>query len=412
MDTLTTPQTAQTSHVALSADEAKKQQKPMDFLFRAITISIPKIGDLLDGVVVAREGAALYVNLAPYGTGIIYGREYFQASDLIKNLNIGDTITAKVVMLENDDGYVELSLQEAGMEIVWKEADELQRTRQHITAPVLEANKGGLVLSWKGLTGFLPASQLNSKHYPRVEGGDKEKIQEELKKLIGTALTVTVLTIDQKEEKVIFSEKSIEDDALQVLAAKYHVGDVASGAVTGIVDFGIFVRLEEGLEGLAHISELDWSLVNNPADLFKEGDRVDVKIIGIDGGKISLSVKALKPDPWQLAAERYHKGDIVEGVVIRLNKYGALVSIEEGISGLCHVSEFKSEKEVRELLRLGKSYPFQILTFEPKDRQLTLSFLGKESGDTAQPEETAEVKEVVKKAEKPTPSTDGQTPVV
>jgi small subunit ribosomal protein S1 len=145
--------------------------------------------------------------------------------------------------------------------------------------------------------------------------------------------------------------------------------------VTGIVDFGIFVKIEEGLEGLVHISELDWSLVENPGDLFKIGQKIQTQIINIKDNKISLSVKSLKPDPWSTISEKYKKGDIVKGVVIKFNKHGALVSIEEGVAGLVHISEFKTEDEMRKKLELGKSYPFQIVIFEPKEHKLTLNYL-------------------------------------
>ncbi|MBI2175254.1 MAG: S1 RNA-binding domain-containing protein [Parcubacteria group bacterium] len=350
----------------------------MDFLFKTVTLSVPKAGDLLEGLIIARKGAALFVSLDPFGTGIVYGREYYQARDLIKSLKTGDVVTAKVLNLENEDGYVELSLEQADKEMLWREAEELRKLKESVEIPVVEANKGGLVLAWKGLSGFLPASQLRASHYPRVEGGDKDKILEELKKLVGTTLTVTVLSVDSKEEKIIFSEKNVETAELKELVSQYHVGDVVQGEISGVVDFGVFIKIGEGLEGLAHISELDWGLVTDPTALFKEGEQIKAKIIGVSGGKISLSIKALKPDPWQLAAEKYHKGDIVQGVVVRLDKYGALVSLEEGIAGLSHVSEFASERDLRDKLELGKSYPFQVLNFDPSQRQLTLSFLGEQ----------------------------------
>ena len=372
-----------------SETAAEKKQQPMDFLFKAITVSVPKAGDLLDGVVLARKGTTLFVDLTPFGTGIVYGREYYRARDLIKSLKTGDVVMAKVVEMENEDGYVELSLEQADKEMIWREAEELRKTKQAIEIPVVEANKGGLVLAWKGLTGFLPASQLRASHYPRVEGGEKEKILEELKKFVGQTMAVTVLSTDLKEEKIIFSEKNVETAEIRELVSQYHVGDEIAGAVTGVVDFGVFVRIKDGLEGLVHISELDWGLVNNPSDLYHESEQVRAKIIGIEAGKISLSIKALKPNPWKTAAERYHKGDIVQGVVVRLDRYGALVSIEEGVAGLSHISEFKSEREMRELLELGKSYPFQILHFDSVQRQLTLGFLGREweraSGEQVQP---------------------------
>ncbi|HEY6020060.1 MAG TPA: S1 RNA-binding domain-containing protein, partial [Candidatus Paceibacterota bacterium] len=239
---------------------------------------------------------------------------------------------------------------------------------------VKEANKGGLIIEWQGLAGFLPASQLKAEHYPRVADADKDKILEELRKLVGTKLMVSIIGAQPKEGKLIFSEKGFDDKEKKELISHFAVGDVVEGEVTGMVDFGVFVKLEEGLEGLVHISEIDWGLVDDPRHFFKVGDRTKVKIIDIKDGKVSLSVKALKDNPWQVASDKYHKGDKVEGVVIKFNKHGALASIEEGIAGLVHVSEFGSEDALKKALELGKRYPFTISLFDPKEMRMALAF--------------------------------------
>ena len=347
----------------------------MDFLLKTFSLNPPKIGDLIEGKIIEQKGAAVYADLGPYGTGIIYGREFLNARDTIRSLRAGDPITAKVVDINDETGFTELSLKDAGQEIIWREAEELQHSRASLTLPVTDANKGGLILKWKGLEGFLPASQLRLKHYPRVEGGDKEKILDELKKLVGSTLAVTIIAADLQEKKIIFSEKGAEAGELKEIIAKHKVGDIIECEVTGVVDFGVFVKIEEGLEGLVHISELDWSLVESPSELYKVGDKVTAQIIEIKDDKISLSIKALKPNPWLASQEKYKKGDIVKGVVIKFNKHGALISIEEGVAGLCHISEFGSEKKMKEKIELGKSYLFQIILFEPQDHRLILNFL-------------------------------------
>lgn len=354
---------------------AEKQVPVMDLLLRTFGLNPPKVGDLAEGSIIEQKGAVLYVNLGPYGSGIIYGREYINARQIIRSLRPGDTITAKIVDLNNENGYIELSLKEAGQEINWREAEDLQKTKTNLSLPVIDANKGGLILEWKSIQGFLPASQLRLKHYPRVEGGDKDKILDELKKLIGTNLAVMIIASDPNEKKLIFSEKGTETGEIKEIISKYQVGDILDCEITGVVDFGIFVKIEEGLEGLVHISELDWALVENPSDLYKIGDKTKAQIIEIKDDKISLSIKALKPNPWMAAVEKYKKGDIVKGVVIKFNKHGALVSLEEGVAGLCHISEFDTERKMKEKLELGKSYFFQIILFEPQDHRLILNFI-------------------------------------
>jgi len=225
------------------------------------------------------------------------------------------------------------------------------------------------------MDGFLPASQLKAEHYPRVEGGDKDAIIEELKKLVGTTLSVSIIGTDPKEGKLIFSEKTQDNKVKKAIVSKYALGDIVEGEVTGAVDFGIFMKIEENLEGLVHISEINWSLVENPRDLYHVGDKVKAKIIEVKDDKISLSIKALKDNPWKDAEKKYKRGQVVEGAVIKHNKHGALISLEEGVAGLVHISEFKSDEDLRQTLELGKTYTFTINIFEPKDQRMTL-FLG------------------------------------
>ena len=315
----------------------------------------PQEGDIVEGPVIALDRARLYIDLPQIGTDVIFGREYLNAREVIKR-------------------YIELSLKEARQALIWAEAEEAVKNKTVFELVVKEANKGGLILEWQGIPGFLPASQLKAEHYPRVMDGDKDKILDELRKLVGEKLAVSLIGASPKEGKLIFSEKGLDDKEKKQLIAAYQVGDVVEGEVTGMVDFGVFVKIEEGLEGLVHISEIDWGLVDDPRHFFKVGDHVKVKIIDIKDGKVSLSVKSLKENPWSEAGKRYTKGDKVEGVVIKFNKDGALALIEEGIAGLAHISEFGSEEKLRAALELGKRYPFTISLFEPKDMRMALSF--------------------------------------
>lgn len=348
-----------------------KKEGPMDEFLRE-SPKAPAIDDVVEGPVVAVGRARVYVDLHPFGTGIIYGREYLSARETLKNVHIGDLVTAKVVGSDNEDGYIELSLREARQALIWNEAEVASQKKTVFELPVTDANKGGLIITWNGIQGFLPASQLAPAHYPRVPDGDKDKIFVELKKMIGTKLEVLVITANPKEQKLIFSEKGAGTSERASLVEKYKVGDVVEGVVTGATEFGVFVKLEDGLEGLVHISEMDWALVENPKGRYKVGEVIKVKVIEIKDDKVSLSIKALVDDPWKAAAAKYKKDQEVTAVVIKYNKHGALASIEEGVAGLVHISEFASEDELRQKLELGKVYPFTITFFEPKDRRMTL----------------------------------------
>ena len=335
----------------------------------------PVVDALVEGPVIMIMKSSVYIDLAPYGTGIIYGREFINAKDIIKKVNIGDVVKAKVVSAGNDEGYIELSLKEAKQALIWSEADKAIKSKTLLEITVKEANKGGLILEWQGIAGFLPASQLSSEHYPRVEDSDKDKILKELKKLVGKRINVIMISALPKEGKLIFSEKDNNPEERQAVVGKYTVGDAIDCTVAGIVDFGVFLKVEEGLEGLVHISELDWGLVEDPRALFKIGDKVKAKIIEIKEGKISLSIKALKENPWKEFETTLKKGDIVSGVVIKFNKHGALVSIKQGVAGLVHNSGFGSEEKLKKTLEMGKTYNFQVTLFEPKDQRMTLVFL-------------------------------------
>ena len=206
--------------------------------------------------------------------------------------------------------------------------------------------------------------------------GDKDKIMVELKKFVGTRLDLTIIGALPKEGKLIFSEKGTQEKEKAEMASTYKVGDEIEGKVTGIVDFGAFVKIAENLEGLVHISEIDWGLVEDPKVFLKVGDKVKVRIIDVKDGKISLSIKALKPNPWKEASAKYKKDMPVRGLVIKFNKHGALVSIEEGVAGLVHVSDFGSEEKLRSHLELGKVYPFKITLFDSNNQKMTLSYAG------------------------------------
>ncbi len=336
----------------------------------------PQEGSVVEGVVSAIGRARVYIDILPFGTGIIYGREYMNARDILRKVHVGDTIASKVVTPENEDGYIELSLKEARQALIWSDAEAAVKNGTILSLEVKEANKGGLIIEWQGIQGFLPASQLSSDNYPRVSDGDKDKILTALNELIGKHLSVVMITADPKEHKLIFSEKGLQEkEEKEEKVNKYEVGNIVKGEVTGAVDFGIFVKLEPGLEGLVHISELDWGLVEDTKALYKVGDVVEVKVIEVKDDKISLSIKQLKENPWVTASNKYKKDQIVEGVVIKYNKHGALASIEEGVAGLVHVSEFESEEKLKSTLSLGNVYKFKISLFEPSEQKMTLSFI-------------------------------------
>jgi len=344
-----------------------------------------KIGEIVEGRVVGKGRSSLYIDLGSQGTGIVFGREFYDARDIIKNLKEGDKIFVKVLDLKNEDGYIEVSLLAAGKEIAWKKLKKMKEEKTQLTVKILGANKGGLLAEVEGIQAFLPASQLSQEHYPRVESADPSQIVRELQKLIGKELEVHILDIDPEEEKLILSEKIKEAERIQELLSAYKVGDIVEGEVTGITDFGAFVKFGtkessgegEELRGIIHISELDWDLVEKPEEILQVGQNVEAKIIKIEGDRVFLSIKAMKPDPWEKIEEKYKIGDVIRGMTVKFNPSGALVKIAPGLYGLCHISEFGTRKKMQESLQLGQEYDFTIVQLEPKEHKMALKLTQK-----------------------------------
>lgn len=334
---------------------------------------LPYAGDTVQGTVIGKESGALYIDLGSFGTGIVYGREYFAVQDTIKNLEPGTTVSAKIIEIENEDGLRELSMKKIGDEKNWQFLKNLKDKNETVEVKITGANKGGLLVQVGSMNGFLPVSQLAPIHYPRVEGGNKEMILEKLQKFVNQKIVVRVLDLDSGEGKIIFSERAAEDDKMKSAIAKFQIGDIVEGAITGVVDFGAFIKFDPLLEGLIHISEMDWNLVKDPNDILKVGDKVTAKIVEIaDDGRVSLSMKAMKNDPWDIIEERFAINNELTREVVAINSYGVLVKIDDGIQGLVHVSEFENEKEMREKCKTGESYTFKIKSIEPQKRKISL----------------------------------------
>jgi len=350
-----------------------------------------RIGDIVEGQVVGIGRSSVYLNLGPQGTGVIFGREFKEEKDQLKGVEVGDNIAAKIVELENDEGYIELSLREAGREITWEKLREQKATEGLVKVKVVGANKGGLLADVFGVQAFLPVSQLSQEHYPKVEDGDTGKILQALQAFIGEELEVEIFDLDPKEKKIILSERSKERRKLKEILSQYKAGDVIEGEITGVVDFGAFIKFggkEEEIEGLIHISEIDWQIIDDPSLFLKIGDKLKAQIIDISNNRASLSLKVLKEDPWKETAKKYQKGDIVTGIVTKLNPFGTFVEIEPRIQGLCHISEFGTRKAMEDALKVGDTNKFEILEINPEEHRMSLKLATTKDAATPESKET------------------------
>ena len=366
----------------------------------------PSIGDDIEGKVITLNKSRLFIDLSPYGTGVIYGREFIIARDIIRKVNPGDLITAKICGFDTKEGYIELSLKEARQALIWKDAEQAVLDKTHFDLAIQDANKGGLMITWQGIQGFLPASQLKSENYPKVEDGNKDKIQDELKKLIGKKISVSIITADAKENKLIFSEKEVWEEEQKNILDSYKVGDKIEGEVSALTPFGAFVKFGEGLEGLVHISEIVWQRIDHPKDILKVGDKVKAQIIDLNKSKIYLSLKRLVDDPWKAVKEKYKIGQIVKGEVHKVESFGLMVKLDDQIHGLAHISDLSDKRvtDPKELLtkfEIGKPYNFEIISIEPAEHRLGLRLEGvKKKEAKKEDEKTEEKKEEVSSEEK------------
>jgi small subunit ribosomal protein S1 len=339
-----------------------------------------KTGELIEGTVVGKGRSAVYLDLGAFGTGIIYGKEYQVARDILRKIKSGEKIWSKITGHENEEGYIELSANEAGQEFTWNEIKDKKEKGEIIKAKILGVNKGGLLTKVMGISAFLPVSQLSSKNYPKVEGGDASKILMEIQKFVGKEMDVKILDFSQKEEKLIVSEKIKELEKTKELLKNYAVGDIIEGEITGIADFGAFVSFGEGIEGLVHISEMAWQIIKSPSEVVQENEKIKAKIIEITGDKAFLSLKALKNDPWEKIKGKYEKGSVVKGKISKINPFGAFIQIisdnkdseEDKVQGLCHVSEFETIEKMNQKLTIGKEHNFEILSIEPSEHRMIL----------------------------------------
>lgn len=353
---------------------ADKAKLTMDDLLAGANENPVVLGDTVEGEVLSVKKHEILIDLGARGVGMVPRREVAFG----RQLNVGDTVSASVVDTEMGDGMVLLSLRKAVKDKGWDDIIVKLESNETVEITPFDANRGGLLVEYDGIRGFLPVSQLSAEHYPRVGSSDKEEILQRLAALVGKPIRVRILDADKKTSKLIFSEKEAIKDGLAERFAKLTVGDIVKGVVTGVVDFGVFVNVE-GIEGLIHISEISWERVNSPSDYVKVGDTIDAKIIAIDKDRLSLSMKQLQEDPWLSEIAQFNKGDKVEGTVTRITPFGAFVQISPAVEALVHVSELGDgdDADPEKIFTLNERKEFKVLDIDQEGRKISLSFAGK-----------------------------------
>lgn len=341
----------------------------MDDLLAEVPVEQLTQGEIVEAAVLSVKKHQVWLDLGEHGLGMVIRREIGRGQELEK----GQTVSASVIDPEMEEGYALLSLRKAAKDRGWDELQEVFDNEQTIEVKAYDANRGGLLIEESGIRGFLPVSQLAAEHYPRVAGADKDEILQRLNNLVGKPLTVRILDISRRENKLIFSEKEAIREDMKERFKKLEEGDVVKGTITGVVDFGAFVNVN-GIEGLIHISEISWDRVENPADYVNVGDQVEAKIIAIDKDRLSLSLKQMQEDPWVKEVEQYTKGDTVEGTVTRITPFGAFIQISPAVEALVHISELGEESaDPEKIFKLRETKTFTILDIDKDNRKISLS---------------------------------------
>lgn len=386
-------------------DKIMEKNNEFEKILDKDTTHIPQIGDIVKGVVLSASKAEVKLDIEGIMTGVVRGREMYLEAKEYSGLKPGDVIEATVIESENENGEMELSFKHAGQERAWQNLKEAYAAGTPITVRISEANRGGLLVNYMQIQAFLPVSQLSPENYPRVSGGDKNKILEKLKSLTGKELEVKVINMDKDEEKLIVSEKEAWQERQKDVLSKYKVGMVVEGTITAVTNFGIFLSFGDNLEGLIHISELAWQRIDDPSDMFKVSETIKAEIINIEGSKIFLSAKKLMDDPWKDIAKKYKIGSKAKGTILKINPFGLFIELEKDIHGLAHVSQLglASGEKVEQKFKTGDELEFIVMSVEPNEHRLGLGLKEISAEEIAEKQEAKEEKKTKKaKAEKPT----------
>ena len=340
----------------------------MDELLAESDLKTLKAGDVLDATITSIKKHEMWLDLGPYGVGVVMRREIGYG----QQLEVGQSISASVVDPEIEDGYALLSLKKAAKDRGWDELKRVMDDGEILEITPYDANRGGLLIELEGIRGFLPVSQLSADHYPRVSGADKDEILQKLNSLIGKPIRVRLLDASRKDNKLIFSEKEAIKDDMQSRFSELKVGDSVEGVVTGVIDFGAFVNID----GI-HISEISWERVEDPRKYVKTGDKITAKIIAIDKDRLSLSLKQMAEDPWIKDVEKIKKGATVEGTITRITPFGAFVQLTPAVEALVHVSEIAEggddAVDPEKIFKLNEKKEFKVLDVNKEARKIALS---------------------------------------
>jgi len=357
--------------------EEQETSPSMEQLFGSYDYQLPQRGDIREGVIVSIEPNEIVVDIGVKRDGIVPPRDLeMLGEEEVAKLSIGDQVPVFVLKPEDAQGNMIVSINIARKQQDWLHAEEMQQSGEIFEAQVIDFNKGGLLVPFGNLRGFIPASQLSN--MPR--GLSQEQKMERLKGFIGQSLPLKVIEVDRRRRRLILSERAAQRQLRKQLKEKLLKelveGEVRHGVVSGLADFGAFVDLG-GADGLIHVSELSWDRVSHPREVLEVGQEVDVYVLRLDHERkrIGLSLKRLQPDPWHLVDEKYEIDQLVRGVITNIVDFGAFARLEPGIEGLIHISEIAEEDvgHPSNVLEPGEEVLVRIISIDSQRRRIGLS---------------------------------------
>jgi len=333
-------------------------------------------GDTADGIIIRIDRDSLLVDIGGKSEGVVPLREMQSLTpEDRETLHVGDEILVFVLQTEHREGYAILSIDRARQEKSWRNLEQAHRDGEVVSAPVVNYNKGGVLVNLDGVRGFVPASQVDG-----ISRGPDTQKQSDMARMVGRTLNLKIIEINRERNRLILSERQaiqeVREEKKDELLATLHAGNVYTGTVSSVCDFGAFVDIG-GADGLVHLSELSWGRVRHPADILSVGDQVQVYLLSIDSERrrIALSMKRTQREPWSTIGERYSLGQIVSGTITQLAPFGAFARIEEGVEGLIHISELSDERiqHPRDVVQEGAEVQVRIIRIDPSRKRMGLS---------------------------------------
>jgi small subunit ribosomal protein S1 len=344
----------------------------------ALSVDLPQVGEIRKGMIASIGVNQILVSIGAKSEGIIAGRELEQLTEEERAaLSVGQEVNVYVVNPEDSNGNVVLSFKRAQEQLSWGNVEKMITDETVVESKVIGFNKGGLIVPVGGLRGFVPASQISAARRSQSTGDTPEQ---RWQKMVGDPISVRIIEVDRERRRLILSERATSNESRQSIKdrviGELEEGKVYTGRVTSLADFGAFVNIN-GADGLVHLSELSWDRITHPKEMLEVGQEVKVKVINIDREKrrIGLSMRALQDDPWSSRVEKFSVGQLVEGVITRLTKFGAFARLEGDIEGLIHISEISEHRieHPKEALKEGEVKTLRIIRIDPDQHRIGLS---------------------------------------